>query len=317
VNNKIFISMASYVDPMLMFTIQDAISHATHPELLYFGVVDQNSENQRGKIDALPFSKQVRYCHIFPEDTFGVSWARAIVFSLYDGEEYLLQVDSHTHFEDGWDDNLRKQYAQLLQKSSKPIISTYPYPFTMSDGKPTYKRPKENHTVLVLRPHPETPLGENDSVLRFQAKHMFTSEPVLGCHIAAGFLFCYGTFVEEVPYDPYLYFHGEEQSLSVRAYTRGWDIYHPAWIPLYHLYKQVNTAHETHHWQGDVASRRSFDMTYLQNRAKQRLQRLLSGDGLLGAFGLGTVRSMDEFAIMSGIDYKNNIVKNPYDGLLH
>lgn len=315
--NKIFISMASYMDPMLFFTLHDAISRATHPELLRFGVVDQSIENQRAAIDALPFAKQIRYCHIYPEDTFGVSWARSVVFSLYDNEEYLLQVDSHTHFENGWDDNLRKQHRELLSRSSKPIISTYPYPFTMVDGQPSYNRPKENHTVLVLRPHPETPLEADGAVMRFQAKHMFTNQPVLGCHIAAGFLFCLGTFVEEVPYDPYLYFHGEEQSLSVRAFTRGWDIYHPTWIPLYHFYKQANIAHDTHHWHGEVASKRAFDMSELQDRAKERLYRLLCGDGLSGAFGIGGVRSLEDYALMSGIDYKNSIVTNPYDGLLH
>jgi Glycosyltransferase (GlcNAc) len=316
-DNRIFISMASYMDPMLFFTLQDAVSHARRPELLHFAVVDQNSENQRDKIDALPFAKQIRYCHVHPQDTLGVSWARSLVFSLYDGEEYLLQVDSHTHFEDGWDDNLHEQYRGLLLLSPKPILSTYPYPFTIEDGQPTYNRPKENHTVLVLRPHPETPLDADTTVLRFQAKHLFTDKPVLGCHVAAGFLFCSGSFVEEVPYDPYLYFHGEEQSLSIRAYTRGWDIYHPTWIPLYHLYKQANTPHETHHWYGDIASKRAFDMVALQDRAKMRLQRLLKGDGLPGAFGIGNVRTLEDFAVMSGIDYKNSVITNPYEGLLH
>ena len=314
-NRKIFISVAAYLDPMLSFTLQTAISKAQQPELLHFGVVDQNIQDQREAIRALPFGAQVRYLHIHAQDTLGVSWARNVAFSLYDDEEYLLQIDSHTYFEENWDSNLRAQHTQLLSRSAKPIISTYPYRFDMVDGIPKYT-PSEGKTALVLRPLPESRLTQDDVVLRFIGKHMFTDKAVPGCHVSAGFIFCAGSFVEEVPYDPYLYFHGEEQSLAVRAYTRGWDIFHPTWVPLYHLYKEANMPHETHHWYGEVDAQRAFNSAYLTQRAKLRLNRLLCGDGLPGAYGLGQVRSLDEFIAFSGIDYKQKTITDRYDGLL-
>jgi len=300
---------------MLFFTLQTAISKAQQPELLHFGVVDQNIQDQREAIRALPFGAQVRYLHIHAQDTLGVSWARNVAFSLYDDEEYLLQIDSHTYFEENWDSNLRAQHTQLLSRSAKPIISTYPYRFDMVDGIPKYT-PSEGKTALVLRPLPESRLTQDDVVLRFIGKHMFTDKAVPGCHVSAGFIFCAGSFVEEVPYDPYLYFHGEEQSLAVRAYTRGWDIFHPTWVPLYHLYKEANMPHETHHWYGEVDAQRAFNSAYLTQRAKLRLNRLLCGDGLPGAYGLGQVRSLDEFIAFSGIDYKQKAITDRYDGLL-
>lgn len=315
-NQNIFISIASYLDPMLFFTIQNAIDKAEFPSLLRFGVVDQHIDDQRATVAALPYARQVRFLNVHPQDTQGVSWARNLAFSLYDGEQYLLQIDSHMCFEPGWDSNLRTQYNALLQRSAKPIISTYPYRFDLVDGVPVYT-PSEGRTALVLRPHPETPLHSGDVVLRFMGKHMFTDQPVPGCHVAAGFLFCAGQFVEEVPYDPYLYFHGEEQSLAVRAFTRGWDIFHTTWTPVYHLYKEANVAHETHHWHGEVDARRSFTGAYLTERAKLRLTRLLCGDGLPGAYGLGTVRTLADFAAFSGIDYRNMTVTDPFpEGVL-
>lgn len=312
---KFFISMASYLDPMLFFTLQDAIRKAQQPELLRFAVVDQHVHDQREAIRALPYGGQIRYLHVHLQDTLGVSWARNMAFSLYDGEEYLLQIDSHTCFEQNWDANLRGQHSQLLSRSAKPIISTYPYRFDMVDGVPHYT-PSEGKTALVLRPHPETPLSADDVVLRFMGKHMFTDQAVPGCHVSAGFIFCSGQFVEQVPYDPYLYFHGEEQSLAVRAYTRGWDIFHPTWVPLYHLYKEANVPHETHHWYGEIDAQRAFTSAYLTQRAKQRLAQLLCGDGLPGAYGLGQTRSLDEFIAFSGIDYKQKVISERYEGLL-
>lgn len=311
----IFLSIASYLDPMLFFTLNDAVAKAARPELLSLGVVDQHAEDQRARIAALPCARQLRYVHLHPQDTLGVSWARSAAFSLYDGEAFLLQVDSHTLFEPGWDEQLRQLHAQLLARSAKPIVSTYPYRFDMVDGAPQYT-PGEGRSALVLRPHPEKNLAPDDAVLRFMARHLFTHEPVMGCHVSAGFLFAAGGFVEEVPYDPWLYFHGEEQSLAVRAFTRGWDIFHPLATPVYHLYKNEGAAYESHHWHGQFDAQRAFPSAYLIERARQRLNRLLMGDGLPGAYGLGTARSMAEYRELSGIDYANQTISDPFGGRL-
>lgn len=312
---SIFVSIASYLDPMLFFTLDDAVAKAVRPDLLSFGVVDQHGEDQRAAIAALPFARQLRYVHVHPEDTLGVSWARSTAFSLYNGETFLLQIDSHTLFEHGWDEQLRRLHRRLLERSPKPIVSTYPYRFDMVDGVPCYA-PGEGRTALVLRPHPASRLAPDDAVLRFAARHLFTSEPVIGCHVSAGFLFAAGRFVEEVPYDPYLYFHGEEQSLAVRAFTRGWDIFHPLAAPLYHLYKSEGTPCAGHHWHGEADARRAFRAAYLADRARQRLNRLLMGDGLPGAYGLGPARTMAQFRELSGIDYAAGTIADPFGGQL-
>ena len=303
----IFISVASYLDPMMLFTINDAMVKADNPELLRFGLVDQNPKNQRKLIDKLYFRNQVRYVHVQPTDTLGVSWARSLAFSLYDGEGFLLQIDSHMLFEQSWDTVLRQELNRLLGVSIKPILTTYPYRFDFVSGVPTYT-PSDNQTALVLRPHPATPLSSSNCVLRFEGRHVAATSPVLGCHIAAGFFFCSGSFIEEVPYDPYLYFHGEEQSLALRAYTRGWDIYHPVYTPLYHLYKSENTSHEAHHWFGQVNERRVFSSTYLTQRSQERLTQLVSHGSLPGAFGLGSLRTLHDYKVLSGIDYLNRVI---------
>ena len=304
-NNTIFISLASYCDDMLEFTLKSAFNSAKNKENIFFGVVDQNHVNSRDTIKSLEFSNQIRYCHIFPDDSLGVSWARHLCFSLYNNEEYFLQVDSHTYFEENWDENLIIQYKTLLGKSSKPIISTYPYGFSIEENNEiTFKKPS-GKTVLLLRPKKELKIDKQNLVLQFRAKHITSSEAILGCHIAAGFLFANGDFIEEIPYDPYLYFHGEEQSLAIRSFTKGWDIYHPKWIPLYHLYKKAGTKYETHHWSGDISKQRDFDWVYLQQRAKDRLQKLIYGKLNSSIYGLGKDRTIDEYIKFSGIDYFN------------
>lgn len=308
---KIFVSIASYCDELLFFTLKDCFEKAKYRENLVFAVVDQNDQSQKDLIERLEFSNQIKYVYISKLDTQGVSWARNIAFSLWDFEEYLLQIDSHTCFEPNWDETLIEQITQLQEQVERPVISTYPFDFQLSeDGLPVYKEPSGKN-VMVLRPHPDTTLSDDSSVLRFRAQSIPSKEPIKGCHIAAGFIFTSGRFVEEVPYDPYLYFHGEEQSLSIRAYTRGWDIYHPTWTPLYHNYKKVDVSYSAQHWHESVRDKRSVTTSYLKKRSKERLNRLLYGDGLANSvYGRGSVRTLKEYCEFSGIDYFSKTISD-------
>jgi len=87
-------------------------------------------------------------------------------------------------------------------------------------------------------------------------------------------------------------------------------------MPVYHLYKTEGTAYASHHWHGETDARRAFGSAYLTERAKQRLNRLLMGDGLPGAYGLGSARTLAHYAELSGIDYANCSIDDPFDGKL-
>ena len=65
--------------------------------------------------------------------------------------------------------------------------------------------------------------------------------PILGAFIAGGFLFGPSSIVGEVPYDPELYFYGEEIAMSARLWTSGFNIYAPNRLLLFHLYKTEHT----------------------------------------------------------------------------
>jgi len=300
---SIFISVAAFCDPYLEHTIQDACRKAKFPQALVFGVIDQHPQNRRDTLKALPEKPNIRYTHLHPVDSRGVCWARSLAFSLYQNEPYLLQIDSHMLFEQDWDVQLIEALEALRLRHPKPILTTYPYGFEFEDNQPVVKITISDKTTLVLRPHPETELTSDNATLRFRAEHLFVREPVMGGHIAGGFVFTLGRFVHEIPYDPYLYFHGEEQNLAIRAFTHGWDIFHPPHIPLFHLYKMPNTDHQTHHWHPSWEQQRDYTWTQLSEFAKQRLMDLVYRHKNMGAYGLGTARTLTDFARLTGIDY--------------
>lgn len=247
---SIFISVAAFNESFLAFTLKDALAKARHPERLVFGIVDQYPHSRRDEIKSFfTLAQQCRYVHIDPIDSRGVCWARSLVQSLFNNEDFYLQIDSHTFFEQDWDLTLTTHYQQLKAFSEKPILSVYPYGFEFDEAmQPVIKVRVGQHTTLALEVHPDTDLSAESVVLRFRAQHIHKRGFLRGFHLAGGFIFTAGNWVDEVPYDPHLYFHGEEQNLAIRAFTRGWDIYHPSIIPLYHLYKMPNQSHSAHHW---------------------------------------------------------------------
>ena len=89
---SIFISIASYQDPLLVSTIFSAYGNAEMKDELVFGICDQAEEPI--KVHEFPFAKQIRHEHIDPVMAKGPCWARHRVQNFYQGEDYFLSLNS-------------------------------------------------------------------------------------------------------------------------------------------------------------------------------------------------------------------------------
>jgi glycosyltransferase involved in cell wall biosynthesis len=303
--NTIFVSITSFCDPHLQFTLQGLFATAVDPARLRVTVIDQSVEKNRQWIAAQPWSGQVQYIQFHPVDSRGCSWARSVAFSCYRGEDFLLQIDSHTLFDPGWDKVLIEQLKLTQTINPKSILTAYPPPFDFDAAGNPVKTIEPSPTVLWMQPMPGMELKEDDLTLRFQAEHVFDTDLVVGHHIAGGLIFTSGDFVHDVPYDPYMYFHGDEQNIAIRAFTRGWTIYNMRndRIPLYHLYRTAGIAHPTQHWNPEFEKWRIVKFVDMEAAAKRRLIELVTGQRGDQPLGLGHVASVADFAAQSGIDY--------------
>lgn len=298
----IFVSIASYCDPMLPFTLNNAYHTANFPANLHFGIVDQSASDERLMPDSEIPSPQYRYVHIDPRDARGPCWARAVAMTLYDGQDWFFQIDSHMLFDQGWDERLIAAAMQCAEINPKCIISNYPNAFEMVDGLP--KRKPVTQQVLAHVLARDAQFEDGHPVLKFQAIPVARDTSVIGFHVGAGCLFARGTFAAEIPYDPHIYFHGEEQSVAARAYTHGWDIFHVAGMPVYHLYDSGgDDAPRARHWNEAHDKQRQVRWWELEARSKSRVHDLLCGRQDLGIYGLGKKRSLADYARFCGIDY--------------
>jgi hypothetical protein len=291
----IFVQIAAYRDPELEATCFDLISKAKHPERVNIGIVwqgvtpDDDSMIYFGKM-----FPQITVEHHDAATSQGVCWARAKAQQLYKGEDYALQIDSHMRFEKGWDETLINMLAEC--DSDKPLLTTYPPayepPMNLTKTRLPKMRPKEFSPQGVL-------LLTSDSMPIEEAPYSLIKGTVCG----ACFIFGRAKYMEEVPYDPNLYFFGEEISLTVRLWTNGWDFYHPNKLVLYHFWdRKGRQTHFNDHKDWRVADKTS----------KQRVRSMLGGDAEevdIQHYGLGTVRSLEEYQKFSGIDFKNQTIE--------
>ena len=300
---KIFVSIASYQDPILRYTIQSAIENAKYKDSLVLGVFDQSLEH-------LDVPSNVRYKTCDPKDAKGCCWARSTIQEeLFDGEDIFMQVDSHTMFEKDWDNTLLEHYESVLNWFDKPIITGYPRAFDVitSQGgfintkeKYIFRKPfeqkDETHVMTVHEPYQ---IGYHSG----QVTKNLPPKVYRGFGLSAGFIFTEGSWVKTVPYDPEIYFSGEETTLALRSFTHGYDMIHVPNTPLYHWYNSDNQELKRDlHWEDPDANSNA-----LGDKGRSRVDTVLQGKDL-GTYGIGSNRTLKEYASLSGLDYEEKTV---------
>jgi hypothetical protein len=303
----IFVSVAAYRDDDLWPTLADCVARAARPDRLHLAVLEQRAEPSAPDPVVVGAVAQFSYLHLHPRYSRGPCWARSLITTYLRDEAYFLQIDSHMRFDPGWDERLVAALQAVGQHNPRALISTYPCAFEFVAGE-AVKRSMPGQ-ALVLRPSPQAAFTPDSPVLPFHAVPTVSAGALPGYHVGAGCLFAPSSLVREVPVDPWLYFHGEEQNLAVRAWTHGWDIWHEPDLPIYHLYHSGQQ--RPVHWDADDDADRETRWWALDQQAKARMRDLLFERRHLGAYGLGRSRTLEDFCQASGIDYLNRSLHAP------
>lgn len=289
---SIFISVASYRDPHLQLTLKSAVENASNPSDLFFGIVNQDVARNEVDYSFLPDYSVIK---IHPRNARGVGLARSKAMSLYNGEDYFLQVDSHTQFVKDWDLKCVEQLklAQQVSGNKKTILSCYPPPYSMDNGQVfIHTVSTEEHPVEPTKQIVKLRTDDQWSAVRVNFDNLEAGIPELSNTVLGGFIFADGGIVEEIPYDPEISFMGEEICFAMRAWTRGWDIYSPAIPIVYHFYKRHGHPKV---WSDDVVREMNWDQIQKQSRDKQRMVLCGFEYGIMGAGSIRTIKDYEEF----------------------
>ena len=314
---KILVSIASYRDPLLQYTVTEAYNNAKYKDDLVFAIVDQSYPHEALRVGMLPFAKQIRYINVAPEQSRGCCWARNVAQSLWAGEDYFFQIDSHMGFDPDWDEYFINHHDTLLKWHDKPVISSYPDAMEAKDhdvkNNPIVKKPYREGTITSLVIAADGVFGGHTGhFLGINAKNVETDEEIVhGYLIAAGTVFTRGSICAEVPYDPQLFFAGEEQLYALRLWTHGYSIFHTKHMPLYHYY---GNEYRTTFWSEESDKLRGTPTSSFEETSKRRMNTVFSGMDY-GCYGLGRERSLYDYSVWTGIDYRGvRCLPGAYDG---
>ena len=292
---SLFISIPAYKDSELLPTLKSLFLHASGEYSLHpFILLQEDKEVLHLRLKEL--QQEFTNINVIPVDikeSKGPCWARHWLQQFITHQEYYLQLDSHHRFVPNWD---KLMVEQLLLCPPKSLLTSYPAPYEPPNIFPPHHVP----TKLIGT-------GFDDSgILNIEGSQPILNSftPLEGNLIAGGYILAPSNFCIEVPYDPQIYFKGEEVSLAVRAWTSGWNIFHPSQIMLYHYYTRKNV---TKHWDDNTS------WVHLNNISLDRIKTLLNMEHIhphvhLGIYGLGSVRTLEEYQSIFGIDFKNKVI---------
>jgi hypothetical protein len=131
--------------------------------------------------------------------------------------------------------------------------------------------------------------------------------------ISGHFYFVDSKFINEVPYDPDIYFGGytEETTMSVRAWTSGYDFFSPYRPYIWHEYTRQG---RPKHWE-DHGVKSETDKTsgerdmFARSKTRQLFDQEDNGIDLTG-YDLGTARTLREYELFTGIDFKKQRIQD-------
>lgn len=298
-NDKIFVSLASYRDPEVIPTVKNIIDTCSNPNRLRIVVYEQNHPDDP-TTHSLPtkYTKHITLLQSPHTDAKGPTWARYVIQQQYSGEQYYLQLDSHTRLVPNWDTILIDMLYLLPQPS---VLTQYP---------PEYDMDCDNLNTNLLRGGLYVEgFSPRDGFTRIQSEFYrgrrsipFKSETWAAC-----FSFSTSQLILDAPYDPHLpfLFFGEELDITIRLFTRGWYFYAPHKSVVFTKFKR---GHRPTYWKDNVSSRRFALARLSRDRLFERLGMVgsIRYDVTLTVPGdlctMGTNRSIEDYENFAGVD---------------
>lgn len=330
--NNVFVQIASYRDPQLIPTIVDLIRNCNNFELdicvcwqhgndesiedfldAGFSIISADSSRslQDPIIDLEYNGHKIKLIDVDYSKSQGACWARNYIQKFYNNQKYTLQLDSHHRFIKGWDEELLKMYLDLKNDGFNPLITAY-LPSFDPDNDPAM-RVMTPWQMNFDRFIPEGAVFFMPSTID-NFKNL--EKPIPARFYSAHFAFADGDFSRKVKHDPEYFFHGEEISISARAYTHGYDLFHPHKVIAWHEYTRKNRVKmwDDHNGEAKISGKiqkhwgERNEHSHFRNRLLFGMAPPEISRPNFFEYNFGNVRSLIDYERYSGIDFQHRSV---------
>lgn len=304
--DKIFISLAAYRDPDLFNTVKSFYNNAKYKDRLFFSLVSHEEENECNFDFSFIPNDQINYIKIDYRLADGACSGRHLANSLLsDKYKYFLHTDSHSRAKENWDELLINCYNKCKNKWGEEYIFTkYPHGFTIEwdeNGIGTDIINYENESMYKVIPVWDD--VEHLYLLRWKdLEDLEYGDKAYG--FCANFAFGSSNAFMKAPYDPYMYFLGEEITLGIRLTLKGSTLVAPPINAIWTNYDRDN-GHRNFHWRDNViwGIRDKF--------ARYRVNDIFHGKDL-GIYGIQD--NMDQYKELQkemGLDFEGKLHIKP------
>jgi len=220
-SEKIFISIACFMDSDIINTINDCIDKAKNPDNLVFGICYQCEDNDN-LLEKYENKENFRIIKMNWKDAKGPAYARALIYDLFKNEDYYFQIDCHTRFFKNWDEKILFNYNLCKKINNKAIISYYPINVNNVNNEKMLKNIANISTVREVTLH---------GGIKTHGRYISVGgSPTKSWGISAAMLFFDKEIYHLIPFDKNIYFglqFEEQVVLACRYWTNGVDIFTP------------------------------------------------------------------------------------------
>lgn len=288
--SSIFVQIASFNDKELLKTVNDCLLKSSGTNEIYFGIHECYIESK-----TLFNNKNISISYSKAPENLGVGVSRYLANKFYNGEDFYLQIDSHSRFVNNWDTICINNLNKYADTGNKCILTSYPAEYTYNADNtenlsnnliPTnIKFKKENYDLFkvsrILEQH-GVPLDYSSC-----------SES-----ISAAFIFGEGD-ISSVIQNPAIFYLGEEILKAASLYTSGYNLMCPDQTVIFHLYGADSDRVPV--WE--IYPEESKDLDSFSRNAV----RLILSESRVGKRELGDKRSLEDFGRFIGVDFKEGL----------
>jgi hypothetical protein len=305
--------MIAYREKNLARSVKNCYESADNPENLYFSIVaEQESEDLHDSLSFIP-SNQITYRKYDLSEYRGVLWSRNKTTKIQTDYDYILYTCGHNLFVSGWDTSVLEEYQKAAGKSKKAIITV---------AGPNFHYDANSSIVQDAQVNEYRPSLKSDYVPGYgfplQLDVPDTEDVIEDTYIQFSWVFAPKKYVEEVPLDPDMNYHGEEIFVTVQSWCRGWRFFTTSKILYYHdTYKEYPGEEQSRMTTHRPWSDSNKDAFWEQSdRSMRRLNELLSGN-LTGTYGNISKNDVLEYCKFSGLNKKWCEYNLDYDKIDH
>lgn len=244
-------------DTELPVTIWSCFQNSSGKNNIVMGIAyistTQTFDRQKTETPELFMDANIKVKHYRIEENYGIGRGRNAAYSMYGGEDYVLQVDAHSYFSKNWDSDLIESLhnATKITNNKRTVITGIPEPYWYPKDK-NYELSFDENDVLG---YPYWTTGwwwVEDAIPRWGHRNPRHVTPHLerliletgfapAIKVSGAFMFCTKEIIPFTGLHEEFLFWEEEIVQSIELIDNGFTLVYPYICPVRHMYCEEDT----------------------------------------------------------------------------